>query len=80
MRRIQAGGKPVNRDTEFFKSLRSHGSSGGKALYTNGKMFYQWDSLHGEWEQYDNKGYHRGVLNENGETIKKAKKGRKINV
>ena len=80
MKAIQAGGKPVDRGTEFFKSLKSHGSSGGKALYTNGKMLFQWDSLHGEWEQYDKKGYHRGVLDENGKTIKPAVKGRRINV
>lgn len=27
-----AGGKPVARNTEFFKNLKNHGSSGGKAV------------------------------------------------
>ena len=45
-----AGGKPVARNTEFFKKLKNHGSSGGKAVYAdeNG-FFYTWDSWHGEW-------------------------------
>ena len=31
MERI-AGGKPVARNTEVFKKLKNHGSSGGKAV------------------------------------------------
>lgn len=76
-----AGGRPVARNTEFFKKLKNHGSSGGKAVYTdeNG-FFYTWDSWHGEWEKFSRRGEHVGALDENGVPIKEAVKGRHINV
>ena len=48
-----AGGRPVARNTEFFKKLKNHGSSRGKAVYAdeNG-FFYTWDSWHGEWKNF----------------------------
>lgn len=44
------------------------------------KRLYTWDSLHGEIEIFNSRGAHLGVLNPEGEFIKSAKKGRKINV
>jgi len=40
---------------------------------------YTWDSLHGEIEVFNARGFHLGVLNAvSGELIKQAVKGRKI--
>ena len=79
--KIIAGGKPVDRNSKFFKTLKNHGSYGGKAVYVdeNG-FFYTWDSLHGEWEKFDKHGRHRGVCDSKGKLIKEAVKGRKIDV
>lgn len=45
-----AGGKAVIRETAFFKSLTAIGKRSGRATYKdNLGLFYQWDSLHGEW-------------------------------
>lgn len=47
----------------------------------DGKRFYEWDSLHGELEVYNDRGRHLGVLDpETGERIKEAERGRKIDV
>ena len=56
-----------------FKSQKRWRSKDGKRLYT-------WDSLHGEIEVYNDRGKHLGVLNINGDLIKDAVKGRKIEV
>ena len=75
-----ASGKAVNRNTDFFKSLIPIGKRNGRATYKNidENYYYQWDSLHGEWQVYNQLGWHEGVVNENGKRIKNAKKGRKI--
>ncbi|PCH66974.1 MAG: hypothetical protein COC06_12005 [Bacteroidales bacterium] len=44
------------------------------------KRLYTWDSLHGEIEVFNKRGKHLGVLNPNGDLIKDAVKGRKIDV
>ena len=77
-----AGGKPVPRGLSFFKSLTPCGGRGGKALYKDDKGFYyQWDSLHGEWEKFNKTGHHLGALPPNGgDPIKDAVKGRKITI
>ncbi|MGD0820237.1 MAG: colicin E3/pyocin S6 family cytotoxin [Desulfomonilia bacterium] len=47
----------------------------------DGKRIYTWDSLHGEIEVFNNRGYHLGVIDPlTGEMIKLAVKGRKIDV
>lgn len=46
----------------------------------NGDRIYIWDSLHGEIEVFNKRGRHLGVLNPQGEKIKDAVKGRKIDV
>ena len=80
MKLYKAGGKPVNRQTDFFKKLTSVGVRNGKATYKdNNDYYYQWDSLHGEWQMYNKRGRHIGVLNETGtRKIKDAIKSRKI--
>ena len=76
-----AGGKAVIRETVFFKSLTSIGKRSGRATYRDaGGYYYQWDSLHGEWQKYEKHGYHIGVCNQNGKMYKKPVKGRKINL
>ncbi|MCY4360754.1 MAG: colicin E3/pyocin S6 family cytotoxin [Gammaproteobacteria bacterium] len=45
------------------------------------KRIYTWDSLHGEIEVFNTRGYHLGVLDKiGGRLIKSAVKGRKIRV
>ena len=46
----------------------------------NGKRIYTWDSLHGEIEVFNQRGYHLGVLDINGNFIKQPVNGRKIDV
>jgi hypothetical protein len=56
---------------------------GGRQIWRNkeGSRLYTWDSLHGEIEVYNDRGYHLGVLDAvSGELIKPAVKGRKINI
>lgn len=80
---IKAGGKPVYRNSQFFKNLIPIGKRNGRSTYKNinEDYYYQWDSLHGEWQVYNKKGRHIGVLNEIGnKKIKNAKKSRKINI
>lgn len=79
-KRLIAGGKPINRQTEFFKSLKSIGVRSNRTTYKDKDgYFYQWDSLHGEWQCYNKRGKHLAVLDENGNNlIKDAIKGRKI--
>lgn len=44
-------------------------------------VIYTWDSLHGEIEAYNARGYHLGVIDAlTGEPIKPARKGRRIRV
>lgn len=46
----------------------------------DGKRLYTWDSLHGEIEVFNKRGYHLGVLYPDGTFKKEAKKGRTIDV
>jgi hypothetical protein len=77
-----SGGKPVPRDLPFFRQLISCGGRGGKALYKNAEgFFFQWDSLHGEWEKFSKTGRHLGALSPDGQNVTKdAVKGRKIKI
>ena len=80
LRLYKAGGKPVNRQSNFFKNLTSVGVRSGKSTYKdNNDYYYQWDSLHGEWQMYNKRGRHIGVLNDTGtQKTKEAVKSRKI--
>ena len=44
------------------------------------KRIYTWDALHGEIEVFNRRGHHLGVLDPQGQPIKDAVKGRRINV
>ena len=46
----------------------------------DGKRLYTWDSLHGEIEVFNDRGRHLAVYSPDGDCIKGAVKGRKINV
>lgn len=47
----------------------------------DGNRIYTWDSLHGEIEVYNKRGFHLGALDAiSGKFIKGAVKGRKIDV
>ncbi|HEY1718149.1 MAG TPA: colicin E3/pyocin S6 family cytotoxin [Verrucomicrobiae bacterium] len=51
----------------------------GRQVWRNkeGSRLYTWDSLHGEVEVFDSRGYHLGALHAvSGELIKPAKKRR----
>ena len=52
---------------------------GGREVWRNkeGSRLYTWDSLHGEVEVFDSRGYHLGALHAvSGQLIKPAKKHR----
>jgi hypothetical protein len=70
-------------DSEFIKDLEYLGAQGGRRRYRdrNHDRIYEWDSLHGELEVYNNRGRHLGVAEaETGEMIKDAVRGRRIDV
>jgi len=47
----------------------------------DGERYYTWDSLHGEFEAFNKRGMHLGVVDTiTGIALKPAIKGRKINV
>lgn len=53
----------------------------GRKLYREGKRYYTWDSLHGEVEVFDSRGYHLGSIDPlNGIYLKGPVKGRRIDV
>ena len=50
-------------------------------LSRNGKRLYTWDSLHGEIEVYDARGWHLGAADAlTGLLLKPSRKGRRIDV
>lgn len=60
---------------EFYKVI------GSRKVYRNNGLYYSWDELHGEIEVFDKRGFHLGALHPiNGDKIKKAVKGRRLNV
>ena len=55
--------------------------SQGRKIYTNGTRYFTWDSMHGEIEVFNKRGFHLGALDPiTCLFIKKAVKGRTINV
>lgn len=65
----------------FLKELEYLGQPGGRRKYRGNKRIYEWDSLHGELEVYDNRGYHLGAADAmTGDLTKPAVKGRRIDV
>ncbi len=73
------GGKPVPK-TGFITGLQHVKREGGRR-WTDGENFFEWDSLHGEFEMYNKRGKHLGVCDEQtGAIIKPAVEGRTISV
>lgn len=75
------GGKPIPKPS-FLDECISLGAINGKKRWRSkdSSRLYTWDSLHGEIEVYNKRGRHLGVLNPDGDFIKDAVKGRKIDV
>jgi hypothetical protein len=75
------GGKPVPKPS-YLDQCNSLGAIGGNKRWRSedGKRLYTWDSLHGEIEVFNSRGCHLGVLDPDGNFIKEAVKGRKIDV
>lgn len=68
--------------TPFINSLQSHRPIDGRRTWVDPveKLIYQWDQYHGELEVYNRQGLHVGVVDIHGTRIKRAVKGREINV
>ncbi len=64
----------------YLDKLEKYKVSGGIQIYRGNNKLYTWDGLHGEIEVYNKRGYHIMVLDPNGNYIKDAVKGRKIDV
>lgn len=75
------GGKSIPKPS-FLDECIIIGVINGKKRWKSkdGTRLYTWDSLHGEIEIYNVRGRHLGVLNPEGDFIKDAVKGRKIDV
>jgi hypothetical protein len=72
---------PVPEDSRFIKGLEYLGCPSGRRRYRTRDRIYEWDSLHGELEVYNNRGRHLGVVDAGtGEMIKPPVRGRRIDV
>ena len=73
--------KTIDKQTSFFKKLLKEKVRNGRITYKDKEGYlYQWDELHGEWQMYNKNGNHLGVLDDFGNPIKDAVKGRKISL
>ncbi|MBZ0108922.1 MAG: hypothetical protein K8F52_09650 [Candidatus Scalindua rubra] len=67
----------------FLDEQDKFGVRGGKQIWLSNDRarYFTWDSLHGEIEVFNKRGWHLGSLDaETGQYIKQPVKGRKINV
>lgn len=75
---------PVNQPIPCFLDEQiKFGVRGGRQIWVSPdkSRYFTWDSLHGEIEVFNKRGWHLGSLDAvSGEFIKDAVKGRKINV
>jgi hypothetical protein len=68
-------------DTPFVRGLQRVRRKGVRRWQNaDGSRLYEWDSLHGEFEVYDGRGNHLGVVDENGIATKDPVPGRSIDV
>lgn len=74
-------GKPIP-SPSFLDNCIPIGAVKGQKRWksVDNNRIYTWDSLHGEIEVFNKRGFHLGVLNPNGDLIKDAIKGRRIDV
>nr|WP_314877466.1 colicin E3/pyocin S6 family cytotoxin [uncultured Pseudomonas sp.] len=76
------GGVPKPRPCFLDRFAKSH-VDGDRQVYvdTLERVYYTWDSLHGEIEVFNCRGRHLGAIHAvSGELIKDAKQGRKIKI
>lgn len=74
------GGKP-RPDPSIVSGLPVAFVEGGRKYYFDAKeqRYYSWDSLHGEFEAFDRRGYHLGsVCPNDGIALKPPVRGRRI--
>ncbi|NJM12882.1 MAG: hypothetical protein HC889_14330 [Synechococcaceae cyanobacterium SM1_2_3] len=74
--------KPIPKPS-FLDSCDAIGAYGNVKRWRSkdGSRIYTWDSLHGEIEVFNKRGYHLGVIDAvHGHIIKEAVRGRKIDV
>ncbi|WP_371914487.1 colicin E3/pyocin S6 family cytotoxin [Pseudomonas sp. 37 R 15] len=74
------GGKP-RPDPSIVSGFRVAYVEGGRKYYFDAveQRYYSWDSLHGEFEVFDRRGFHLGsVCPETGLALKPAVRGRRI--
>jgi Cytotoxic len=67
----------------YLDEMERLGAYGGEQRWRrpDGERLYTWDSMHGEIEVYDRRGYHLGAADAvTGEMIKPARKGQRIDV
>ncbi|WP_084757726.1 colicin E3/pyocin S6 family cytotoxin [Spirosoma luteum] len=74
-------GKPIPNPC-FLDGCESLGAINGVKRWRNihDDRLFTWDALHGEIEVFNKRGKHIGVMNAQGDFIKEAVKGRKIDV
>jgi hypothetical protein len=65
---------------EFVDSLQRVKRKGEIRWRDEEGNFYTWDPLHGEFEVFNSRGRHLGVLSPDGKWTKPAVRGRKIDV
>ncbi len=61
-------------NTEKFRVIN------GRQVYRRNNKYYSWDELHGEIEVFNSRGRHIAVCDAQGNRIKGAVKGRRIDV
>jgi len=73
--------KPIPKPS-YLDECESLGAINGEKRWRSkdGTRLYTWDGFHGEIEVFNNRGRHLGVKNAQGDYIKGAIKGRKIDV
>ena len=64
----------------FLDDLEKYKVIGNTQVYKKNDKYYTWDGLHGEIEVFNKRGYHIMVLDPDGNQIKDAVKGRRIDV
>ncbi len=76
------GGIPIIKPNYLLDECIPIGAVNGEKRWKSkdGNKIYTWDSLHGEIEVFNKRGYHLGALHPNGDLKKEAIKGRKIYV
>lgn len=64
----------------FLDGMAKYHISSGRQIYKKEDKYYSWDEFHGEIEVFNRWGWHIMVLDAQGNYIKDAVKGRRINV